>query len=315
MGSFNTSCAISQLPIGMGDEVKLFFIVAHPAVDRNHLFPNHYYDIVGLPLDVVYDDYGKYALVENDKNQKIWETLNRYFKESLVPVSSGGNRREPEVDPNNVTFDSIQDAIWEGCAHVKYKFFDQPEQQLALAVYPIHAELYNEFSKSYKYWNGEINLEEKLQALENHPHYPYYVDHINFMENYDEDKLETVGEGEDEELTEEAKIQMRVESAISLYNALKEFRQVPRIYEEIGLHIDANGIMKTVHFELDEYMTLAEDFIRSHIFNCYLGKLNIQITPSLTSGQSYFYREHIAFHKKIASIAKNKLNECDYRDD
>ena len=315
MGSFNTSCAISQLPIGMGDEVKLFFIVAHPAVDRNHLFPNHYYDMVGLPLDVVYDDYGKYALVDNERNQAIWETHSRYFKEALVPVPAGSRWREDELDPNNITFDSIQDAIWEGRARVKYKFFDLPEQELALAVYPIHTELYKELSQNYKYWNGEINLEEKLQALKNHPHYPYYVDHVNFMENYDEDNLETVGEGEEEDLTEEANIQLCVHSAIDLYNVLKEYRQIPNIYESIGLSIDVNGIMKTVKYELDEYMTFAREFISTHIFKCYLHKLNIQITPSLTSGQSYFYRDHIALHEKIAEIAKNKLTECDYRDD
>ncbi|AMM43682.1 hypothetical protein FDG95_gp117 [Pectobacterium phage vB_PcaM_CBB] len=315
MGSFNTSCAISQLPIGMGDEVKLFFIVAHPAVDRNHLFPNHYYDMVGLPLDVVYDDYGKYELVDNERNKSIWETHSRYFKEALVSVPAGKRSREEEVDPNNITFESIQEHIWEGRARVKYKFFDMPEQELALAVYPIHAELYNEFSKSYKYWNGEINLEEKLQALESHPHYPYYVDHVNFMANYDEDKLETVGEGEEEDLSEEAKIHLWVHSDITLYNALTEFRQIPIIYQDIGLHFNANSVMKTVNYELDEYMTFAREFISSHIFNCYLHKLNIQITPSLTSGQSYFYRDHIAFHEKIASIAKNKLTECEYRDD
>ncbi|SOK58912.1 hypothetical protein [Yersinia phage fHe-Yen9-03] len=64
MGSFNTTCSISRLPIGIGDEVKLFFIVKNPYNDSINCYTNNSWNIFGLPLDAVYDDYGRYKLIE-----------------------------------------------------------------------------------------------------------------------------------------------------------------------------------------------------------------------------------------------------------
>lgn len=311
MGSFNTSCAVSQLPIKMGDKVKLFIAVGHSAADRNQLYPNHFYDLVGLPFDATYDDYGLYSLDDTEMNREIWNIHYRYLSERLFPVPKGERSREVELVPSEITFDSLQEHIWEGRAFVKYAFYDSPEQKLPLAVYPIHADLYKSLSVSYETYYGTFNLEEKLEAIQLDKTYPYLLDHKNFMESYDEDLLELESDDEDADLTEQSKIMMEAHSEIRMFNALKDFNREPTIFTSNGVHLDRNGVTKIAEYELDEYLKYARQFIEAHVFQCKLHFLNIQIIPSMTSGQSYFYQQHIDFHNTVLNIAQEKLDACD----
>lgn len=83
MGSFNTTCAISNTPILEGDEVRLFLLASNvyyikPDLKRTGLFqgsPSYPWDnftvIGGFPLKAKYADYNKYAIDEESIEARI----------------------------------------------------------------------------------------------------------------------------------------------------------------------------------------------------------------------------------------------------
>ena len=80
MGSFNTSCFISNLPICGGDRVALFFISNYNRRKEPHsiIYSADLYAPIALPIYGTYNDYGSLENIEIDDNTQL---LCDFFKE------------------------------------------------------------------------------------------------------------------------------------------------------------------------------------------------------------------------------------------
>lgn len=107
MGSFHTTCNISQLPILPGDKVRVLFLLKSIyAVDppnkmllggwkngREGTYSTDFWTPWNIPLKAVYDDYGRVRDVEKGPNLQLFHAC---LREMLAEVPEGKN---PYHDP------------------------------------------------------------------------------------------------------------------------------------------------------------------------------------------------------------------------
>ncbi|AFC21564.1 hypothetical protein GAP32_116 [Cronobacter phage vB_CsaM_GAP32] len=312
MGSFNTTCSVSRLPIGMGDEVKIFFLIKNPYNDTHKCYINDNWNLFGLPLDAIYDDYGKYELVENEKNIRIWETYAREFKKRIVEREQGPNQfHDCPVSRSDITFSTIQDAIWESRANLEHKFLDDNSVDLKIEIMAIHKKVYDSISTEFDCWRGKIVLEDKIKEIQSEHRFPYYLNCTEFLESFDEDD-EKLYDGD--ELTEEGNklLSLKIELEWTIDGLIK----TPRIYEDVNIYINHSmGIYNLVEYTVPEYADFAPEFIQKYLFECNMTMLNIEYCPAITSGQSYNFMKQVAFHESIVELAKELHQTHDNWDD
>lgn len=313
MGSFNTTCSVSRLPIGVGDEVKIFFLIKNPYSDNIHCYANDSWNLFGIPLDAIYDDYGTYELVENEKNLKIWEAYAREFKKRILEVKQGPNQyHDCEVSRDNITFSTIQNAIWEGRAKIVHQFLDDAPMNLSVRIMAVHKTVYDSISKEFESWRGMVVLEDKIKQIQSDFRLPYYLNSEEFLKTFNEEDDQWYNA--DDELTEEGSKMLRLK--IELEWLIDGLTCTPKIYEEIGIHLNSNmGIYNLMEYTSTEYAYFAPELIQKYLFECNMTMLNIDFAPAMTSGQDYNFMKQITFHQTIIDLAKELHQTHDSWDD
>lgn len=305
MGSFNTTCSVSHLPIGMGDEVKIFFLIKNPYADNIHCYANDAWNLYGIPLDAVYDNYGTYTLVENERNLQIWDAYAREFRKRIVEVEQGPNQfHDCPVSRDNITFDTIQNAIWEGRAQLVHKFLDDEPIKLTIRIMAVHKAIYDSISEEFDSWSGKLVLEDKIQQLQSDYRFPYYLNASEFLESFNPDDDKWINTDDEEEgLNEEGRKLLRLKYELEWI--MDGLTSTPKIYEQIGIHLNSNmGIYNLMEYTCPEYADFAPELIQKYLFECNMTMLNIDYAPAMTSGQEYHFAKHISFHEKIIELAK-----------
>lgn len=313
MGSFNTTCSVSHLPIGIGDEVKIFFLIKNPYSDNIHCYANDTWNIFGIPMDAVYDDYGTYQLIENEKNLKIWDSHAREFRKRILEVEQGPNRfHDCPVSRDNITFESVQNAIWEGRAKLIHKFLDDDPVNLTIRIMAVHKSVYDSISTEFESWRGMITLEDKINQINSDSRLPYYSNSEEFLKTFNDEDDQWYDS--DDELTEEGRKLIRLK--LELEWIIDGLTNTPKIYEDIGIHLNANmGIYNLMEYTCSEYADYAPELIQKYLFECNMTMLNIEFAPAMTSGQEYHFMKQIAFHENIIELAKKLHQEHDNWDD
>ena len=301
MGSFNTSCAVSQLPIGEKDEVVVMLAVSSPGIDRTKiLYNDHFHRLVGLPMTAYYNDYGKYKLEETTRNKEIWEMYNKFLCSNLNKEDFLLEENMDKPDSWTFTFDDVQDIIWEDGISVNYTGYDGNLIQLPVTIYAVHKHIYETLSSEFTYYAGTVKTVDQIEEIRNHPHYDYFVNHETFIAEYE---AKVIAENPEEETMEE-----KIWAEITMAQMVIEFGRAPLpFYEDV--HLERHGIQRKFELKLEDYLVYAEEIIGLSVFETNLRQLNIQVVPSITGGQSFNYNTHIAFHKSVAELAEK------YRDD
>lgn len=86
MGSFNETCAITNLGIGYGDKATLFMVTPNPSgySNNDYLHGNEYHVFQGLPVEGVYNDYGQFELDNEHPNALInTDAYNQHRQSSI----------------------------------------------------------------------------------------------------------------------------------------------------------------------------------------------------------------------------------------
>lgn len=81
MGSWNSTCAITNLPIFYGEEVYVFLLQAKP-IPTSKCYPDFLYGVLPIHFEGTYDDYGA---VENCKGPLL-NTLMNIIMDNLVEM-------------------------------------------------------------------------------------------------------------------------------------------------------------------------------------------------------------------------------------
>lgn len=109
MGSFASTCCISQLPIEAGDDVRFFLLTKNPygegMISMHDLwFPRTY------PLRAQYDDYGGVENVEEGPLRDIWLEA---FQNDLIEVGVGDNSCHDVSALKDMSWEHFLDALQE----------------------------------------------------------------------------------------------------------------------------------------------------------------------------------------------------------
>lgn len=297
MGSFNTSCAVSQLPIGEKDEVVILLAVAAPGIARTKiLYNDHFYKLIGLPMTGYYNDYGKYKLEETSRNREIWEIYNSFLCANLKKEDFLLEEDMDKPESWTFTFDDVQDIIWNDGINIQYTGYDKVTvHELPISIYAVHKHIYEKLSSEFTYYAGIFSTAEQVDKIRSHPHYDYFINHETFIPEYE---AKVIAENPEEETFEE-----KVWAEITMALMLADFQRPPLpFYEDI--HIERSGVQRKFNFNMTDYLVYAEEIIGLSVFEINLRQLNIQVVPSITGGQSFNYNTHIAFHNSVAELAE-----------
>lgn len=133
MGDFNSTCAVSGLPISVGDRVRWFFIYRMPERYQNDLV-NRFsrWNPLTLPIRGTYDDYGK---IENVEDDAITRIQLEWLSKTAQPLSS--DTWEIEEFPH--TMDSLVFACERQVLTIKHVYGD-----VLTAPFLVHEDIYQE---------------------------------------------------------------------------------------------------------------------------------------------------------------------------
>jgi len=124
MGSWNGTCMLSNLPIEVGDKIKLILLKDKFGLHElkrsgGYVYSDEIFKPVYLPISGVYDDYGCIEKIVEDSNYKL---IEESLKKQLGDVITVGSKR---FEDNNYVLKDIIKGIERGS--LKYIGVDKDE--------------------------------------------------------------------------------------------------------------------------------------------------------------------------------------------
>ena len=123
MGNWNSTCALSNLPIKRGDKV-VFLAIAENILSNLATGISSLWAPVSLPMYAKYDDLGSIEQWSKSESPMLDLALD-YFKQNIVPctVRMNGNGADAKVQKETLTFEELLAALREGDAKVPLYHF------------------------------------------------------------------------------------------------------------------------------------------------------------------------------------------------
>lgn len=125
MGSWNGTCALTNLPIMSGEKVYVLLLQEGKHYDKyvgNHCYPNTYYQPLPLYFEGEYNDYGA---VENCHGEFLDDILD-LVKEKLIEFDEGDNQyHDIPVKKGNFNIDLLFEADHESRLFVEPSPYDK----------------------------------------------------------------------------------------------------------------------------------------------------------------------------------------------
>ena len=301
MGSFDMSCSLSGISLGMRQPTKMFFIIKSD-YDWLLCHPTNSYKFCSFGVDMTYDDYGRY---EFDENQPAWKEFVRFVQENSIYVEEGKNpQHEKEFDPKNPDHlkpDYLFDMMYHNRVIVKVsmKSWGGRKEQMTIHPYPIHKRVFDNIClKPFKgIYNGII----------------YDANSIN---------------DETRERVEYMKI-TRYERFVNIYQT--------KVVSGEMTQEKADEIINNIRLDFGNYTPFSVgtyesfyhnysfvDFIKKYghdefwsqigqicMMNHTLHNNRIMVQPQMSSGQEYCYEENIDFHQECVNILTELKRVCD----
>jgi len=109
MGSFNATCAISNLPIKWGDPVRYLLLVEKDRERTCNVFDA--WEPRTFPIKAKYNDYGSIEDNETGVGPELWLEGLKY---DLVEQGWGNNSAHDVPTNVDMTWDQLLEALWEG---------------------------------------------------------------------------------------------------------------------------------------------------------------------------------------------------------
>jgi hypothetical protein len=116
MGSFASTCAVSGLPLEVGDPVRAFLVTQNPYTESLKCYVHDLWFPRTYGLKAKYNDYGSIEDVEEGPARDLWmEGLQL----DLIEKGWGSNQYHDPPALKNMSFEALLGAIWEGQVFVK----------------------------------------------------------------------------------------------------------------------------------------------------------------------------------------------------
>lgn len=164
MGSFNSTCCISNLPISVCDPVRFLFLTqtrrhksVRPVYSTDLWVPRTW------PLKAFYNDYGS---IENWETGPMLDVILEGFQKDLIEMEVGKNEFHDVAIHKTSTFEQILEASWEGRLTVSPKWGDNTDSRLDTNALPvslamIREDVWQELIKlKMPHWRKTIDIGE-----------------------------------------------------------------------------------------------------------------------------------------------------------
>lgn len=121
MGSWNETCALSNMPIKPGDSIYVILITQNPYLEehagRAGCYPWDHWFQRSLPVLGTYDDYGRISI--DAKESDLVETVLDQFRFDLVEFSQGPNEyHDLKASRTDLTWETLEALLGEGRAWI-----------------------------------------------------------------------------------------------------------------------------------------------------------------------------------------------------
>jgi hypothetical protein len=96
MGSFDTTCAISSLPITSAEHTRCYaLLVQKTSIYGDSSGPFRHYSPVGMPVEAAYDDYGNATFVAGPAQQWLTSFFGLKMEDIVSYITEGARRFGP----------------------------------------------------------------------------------------------------------------------------------------------------------------------------------------------------------------------------
>lgn len=321
MGSFNQTCALSNLPINCGDHLRWLLLIESPYGTRNnHIPPDCFYIPRSIPVRAEYADYGEVKgrdkdLIEDSYQYKLWLEL---FKKDLVEKEQGANQYHDLEVKHNLTLAKLQDFLHEDLLSIREEQWGQNEaRELKVKKAYIREDVWQEVLNLTRFWQGYKKVKGKYITITTDVHGLYKSILEECIESVKRKKtnahgLETLGWG--------------------FYAPHRktngDFKALPCLLGSScnGLSFPfVRGVPETLELILDEVFSEKSSFEDKHIqealrdlaelwvVTSFLSSRMQAWAPSLYAGQKNHWDVHQKFHRAMSKlITKAKKKEKEY---
>jgi len=147
MGSWNETCAVSNIGIGEGDKTVTVLVNTSPNSKSNILHGGRYHNMFGLPFLTTYKDCGDF---EADADQPAFDVTLGELKKLLVPIEQGENEyHDIPVNIGLMTESYMWDVLREQRLFIKCDMTGKTVQVEALNIRrDVWDHIFNEFTIS-----------------------------------------------------------------------------------------------------------------------------------------------------------------------
>lgn len=111
MGSFNSTCCLSNLPISYGDEVKYLLLTENPYQKNLVCYSTDMWFPRTWPIRAFYNDYG--SIEDFDETSPAVYAVTEGLKHDLIEVGMGDNSCHDVPAKKGMSFKDTLEAVWE----------------------------------------------------------------------------------------------------------------------------------------------------------------------------------------------------------
>lgn len=280
MGSFNISCAVSNIDICCGDEVVAFLITPGKAIADSVIFQSNLYKMLTpFYLTGVYDDYGHFAPHKTDINEeviKLWATLLNTNKEDLLNAVKRGLR---DFNADNMSFSPV---MW----YVRKDVFDYcvARSSLDIEKFAGYANSIKEDLRTFIADNAKSMVPTELD-------FSYSTFRYNFLNL----KTNTIN-----------KLQEKYEKIYDVPMTEMAILYIDHMGEGDGFNVK-ESVIRLLYNEATESMPIFTSLLfqtaEARALKRVMNALNIPIKPSMYAGQVPKFDVAASIYKKFAEIA------------
>jgi hypothetical protein len=176
MGSHSLKCHS-----GLLEQSQECFLIFVSKTNIKNTYIHGEYQMLSLPIECIYDDYGKFELKESSR--KNYEIFEEWLKENMISLKTGENKKHDiEVNKEMINWNFTQKAIEKNRLFIKSTFEEEniflniKEKVIRnVEVFAVHKYYFEQVLKNYIY----INAFDKTENFEE-----YNKNLFNFYENY-----------------------------------------------------------------------------------------------------------------------------------
>lgn len=168
MGSWNETCALSNLPISYQEEIVYLFIQPrYPHIPPGRgCYPNDFFGVRSLPFYSRYNDYGEIEYPKDEREEFFCNLMINQFQEDLVPQKA----KDLRADWGDLTFETLDLSTLQSWVHEEELKVLQPNFRTSKEdeVHPVPILILKRVWDKYlgmklKDWSGVTSLDLMMQ--------------------------------------------------------------------------------------------------------------------------------------------------------